>query len=313
MWVRQLKLSASQKIMALNSPVIHPKGYPDFPINGLSFYPENVELVRSRLYLQDGDRANTQAVLLCDPDNPHSKSGTAVAVYLYDRMVGHVPEESSALFFQLISEVGGIARSEAVFYYSSEGRSACRLDVGFPPSWDSPIEGIEPNYLDGDGTFSFRMRSAKYPIDWERVKTFNPDIYLEVGETYKGAGYLTLADYGRSPYLDTDFEEVTAKPFEADESLVNRILASVGGKAKVEFVLTRTSEKSHKTKLDLDLSKSKKARESKSKKRSGTKRTVKPGHKINKRRRAKSSVWMKILFGKPKRKKSTWRSFLLGD
>ena len=63
MWVRQLKLSSSQKIMGLNSPVIHPKGYPDFPINGLSFYSENVELVRSRLYLQDGDRANTQAVL----------------------------------------------------------------------------------------------------------------------------------------------------------------------------------------------------------------------------------------------------------
>ena len=48
MWIRQLKLSSRQKIMALSSPVIHPKGYPDFPINGLSFYPENVELVRSR-------------------------------------------------------------------------------------------------------------------------------------------------------------------------------------------------------------------------------------------------------------------------
>jgi hypothetical protein len=263
--------------------------------------------------LQDGDRANTQAVLLCDPDNPHSKSGTAVAVYLYDRMVGHVPEESSALFFQLISEIGGISRSEAVFYYSSEGRSACRLDVGFPPSWDSPIEGIEPDYLDGDGTFSFRMRSAKYPIDWERVKTFNPDIYLEVGETYKGAGYLTLADYGRSPYLDTDFEEVTAKPFEADESRVNRILASVGGKAKVEFVLTRTSEKSHKTKLDLDLSKRKTSREAKSEPRSGN-TDVKPTVRaFSKKRRARRSVWMKILFGKPKRKKSIWRSIIFGD
>lgn len=313
MWVRQLKLSSSQKNMALNSPVIHPKGYPDFPINGLAFYSENIELVRSRLYLQDGDRANTQAVLLCDPDNPHSKSGTAVAVYLHDRMVGHVPAESSAFFFQLISEVGGIARSEAVFYYSSEGHSACRLDVGFPPSWDSPIEGIEPDYLDGDGTFSFRMRSAKYPIDWERVKAFNPDFYLEVGETYKGAGYLTLADYGRSPYLDTDFEEVTAKPFEADESRVNRILASVGGKAKVEFVLTRTSEKSHKTKLDLDLSKRKTSREAKSEPRSGN-TDVKPTVRaFSKKRRARRSVWMKILFGKPKRKKSIWRSIIFGD
>jgi hypothetical protein len=313
MWVRQLKLSASQKIMALNSPVIHPKGYPDFPINGLSFYPENVELVRSRLYLQDGDRTNTQAVLLCDPDNPHSKSGTAVAVYLHDRMVGHVPAESSAFFFQLISEVGGIARSEAVFYYSSEGRSACRLDVGFPPSWDSPIEGLEPDYLDGDGTFSFRMRSAKYPIDWERVKTFNPEIYLEVGETYKGAGYLTKSDYGRSPYLDTDFEEITAKPFEADESLVDKVLASVGGRAKVEFVLTRISEKSHKTKLDLDLSRRKKARETQSKKLSSTKRPKPPGPTYKKKRRSKRSVWMKILFGKPKRKKSIWRGLFFGD
>jgi hypothetical protein len=74
MWVRQLKLSSSQKIMALNSPVIHPKGYPDFPINGLSFYPENIELVRSRLYLQDGDLSETSGTPTCQKVPPSVKS-----------------------------------------------------------------------------------------------------------------------------------------------------------------------------------------------------------------------------------------------
>jgi hypothetical protein len=313
MWLRQMGLSLSQKILASQSPVIHPMGYPEFPINGLSFYQENVQRAASRMGIADGDNATTQAVLVCEPENPHSKSGTAVAVYLSSYMVGHIPSESSSFFFNLILPVGGIARADARFYFSRDGNSACRLDVGYPPSWEAPIEGIEPDYLDGDGTFSLRMRTAKYPIDWERVRAFNPDIYIEVGESYTGGGYLTQPGYRRSPYLDTDFEEITAKPYEADEAFVNRLLASVGGKAKVEYLLTRTSEKSHKVKLDLDVSKWKNSSRTKTSKPSVSKAVNIAGVNAPKKRRSKKSVWMKMLFGKPRRKKSIWRGLFLGD
>ena len=312
MWVRQMKLNLTQRVQARESPVIYPKGWPDFPINGLTFYQENIERIRSGLLLSDNDETITEAILVCEPDNPYSKSGTAVAVYLNALKVGYVPDESSAYFFKLLKGSGGIARAEARFYYSSDGYSSCRLDVNFPPSWEAPIQGIEPDYLEGDGTFSFRMRSGKFPINWEQVKALNPDIYIEVGDTYTGAGYLTMSDYGRSPYLDTDFQEVTAKPYESDDVLINRLLASVGGQAKVEFVLTRTSEKSHSTKLDLDVSKWRAANKSKPTKPKTPNSTF-GVWSSPKKRRPKKSVWIKILFGKPKRKKSVWRGFFLGD
>lgn len=312
MWVRQMKLNPTQKLQAFQAPVIYPKGWPDFPVNGLTFYPENVQRIRSLLSLEDNSEILTEAVLVYEPDNPYSKSGTAVAVYVRALKVGYVPSESSEYFFRLLTSSQGIARADARFYYSADGHSSCRLDVSFPPSWDAPIQGIEPDYLEGDGTFSFRMRSSKYPIDWGQINTLRPEIYIDIGDTFLGAGYLTMSDYGRSPYLDTDFQEVTAKPYEADEAIVNRLLASVGGQAKVEFVLTRTSEKSHTTKLDLDVSKWRATNKSNPTKPKTPNSTL-GVWSSSKKRRPKKSVWMKILFGKPKRKKSVWRGLFLGD
>ena len=313
MWVRQMRLDMNQRFRAMDAPIVYPQGFPNFPINGLSFYPENIERVRSSLSLKDNDETMVQAVLVCEPDNPHSKRGTAVAVYVKSFKVGYVPDGSSSLFFSLLKSSGGMARADARFYYSSDGYSSCRLDVGFPPSWEAPIEGIEPEYLDGDGTFSFRMRAAKYPIDWSQIKTSKPQLYLEIGETYTDAGYLTMADFGRSPFLDTDYGEVTAKPYVSDEDLVNRLLASMGGQSKVEFRITRTSETSHSVKLDLDVSRWRMAKKPSSQKSRDSAANVFGAKAAARKGSPRTSPWIKILFGKPRRKKSVWRDLFFGD
>jgi hypothetical protein len=316
MWTRQMKLNHQQKYALVEAPILYAKGYPDFPISGLSNYAENVESVRKGLYLNDGDHTQTEAVLVCEPDNPYSQNRTAVAVYVADFKVGYVPNLSSSLFFDVVSSVGGICRAGCRFYYSNEGSSSCRLDVNFPPSFSAPSRNPELVMLEGPETFNFRMRSSKYPIDWSSLKEKESELYLEVGDTYIGVGNLIISEFERSPYLLTAFGIETAKPFQADERLVNRVLATVGGEARVGFALTRTSLSSHSTKLDLDLSKWKEAEKAYEKDKGRKNNQIqdpKPRANYRKRSSSSASTWSKILFGKPKRKKSIWSSIFFGD
>lgn len=315
MWTRQMKLNYQQKFALVEAPLLHPKGYPDFPIVGISNYVDNVNSVRKALDLNDGDESLVDAVLVCEPENPYSPDRTAVAVYVSDFKVGYVPNLSSSLFFDVISEVGGICRANCRFYFSDEGSSSCRLDVNFPPSFSKPSRNPELVKLEGPETYQFRMRSSKYPIDWLSLAEKGSDLYLEVGETYIGVGNLIISEYGRSPYLQTDFGIETAKPYQADERTVNRVLASVGGEALVGFALTRTSLTSHSTKLDLDLSKWKQAEKAQQEAKRRVEKPVVRATRTTPRKAKSAKVnWGQLILGKPKRrKKSTWSSLFFGD
>lgn len=314
-WVRQMKLNYQQKVALVEAPLLYPKGHPDFPIVGISNYTDNVKSVRKTLGLNNGDDSLWYAVLVCEPDNPYSSDRTAVAVYVSDFKVGYVPNLSSSLFFDVISEVGGICRANCRFYYSDEGASSCRLDVNFPPSFSAPSRNPESVKLEGPETYEFRMRSSKYPIDWPSLEEKGSDLHLEVGDTYIGVGNLIISEYQRSPYLQTDFGIETAKPYQADERIVNRVLAKVGGEALVGFLLTRTSLTSHSTKLDLDLSKWKQAEKANAE---AKRRAERPSVRTTKAKRRKSRSakvnWGAFILGKPTRKKkSIWSSLFFGD
>ena len=315
MWTRQMKLNYQQKLALVEAPLLYPKGYPDFPVVGISNYVDNVNSVRKALGLNNGDDSLWFAVLVCDPDNPYSKSGKAVAVYVNDLKVGHIPSLSSSLFFDVISEVGGICRANCRFYYSDEGTSSCRLDVNFPPSFSQPSRNPQLVRLEGPETYEFRMRSSKYPIDWPSLAEKGSDLYLEVGDTYIGVGNLIISEYGRSPYLQTDFGIETAKPYQTDERIVNRVLATVGGEALVGFALTRTSPTSHSTKLDLDLSKWKQAEKAQQEvKRRAENPVVRTTRATPRKAKSAKVNWGQLLLGKPKRrKKTTWSSLFFGD
>ena len=86
MWVRQMKLNYQQKFALAEAPTLYPKGFPDFQVVGLSFYPDNVNAVRKSLFMNDGDNTLTEAVLVCDPDNPYSEDGSAVAVFVNEAL-----------------------------------------------------------------------------------------------------------------------------------------------------------------------------------------------------------------------------------
>jgi hypothetical protein len=315
MWTRQMKLNYQQKLALVEAALLYPKGYPDFPIVGISNYVDNVNSVRKTLGLDNGDDSLVDAVLVCEPDNPYSPDRTAVAVYVRGFKVGYVPNLSSSLFFDVIAEVGGICRANCRFYYSDEGSSSCRLDVNFPPSFSKPSRNPQLVKLEGPETYQFRMRSSKYPIDWTSLADKGSDLYLEVGDTYIGVGNLIISEFGRSPYLQTDFGIETSKPYQADERIVNRVLASVGGEALVGFALTRISSTSHSTKLDLDLSKWKQAEKAQ---QDSKRRVEKPVVRATTTtpRKAKSATvnWGHLLLGKPKRRKtSNWSSIFFGD
>lgn len=315
MWTRQMKLNYQQKVALVEAPLLYPKGYPDFPIVGISNYADNVKSVKKALGLNNGDDSLWYAVLVCEPDNPYSSDRTAVAVYVSDFKVGYVPNLSSSLFFDVISEVGGICRANCRLYYSDEGNSSCRLDVSFPPSFSEPSRNPQLVQLEGPETYEFRMRSSKYPIDWPALGERNSDLYLEVGDTYIGVGNLIFSEYGRSPYLQTGFGIETAKPYQADERIVNRVLAKVGGEALVGFSLTRTSLTSHSTKLDLDLSKWKQAEKANAEAKRRAERPLVRTTKAKRRKPRSAKVnWGAIILGKPTRKKkSIWSSLFFGD
>jgi hypothetical protein len=314
-WVRQMKLNTQQKHALAESPTLYPKGFPDFPAVGLSFYTDNVNAVRKSLFMNDGDNTLTEAVLVCDPENPYSESGTAVAVFVNELKVGHLPSLSSGIFFDVISTVGGICKVQCNFYYSEEGKSACRLDVAFPPSFSKPSRNPELVKLEGQNTFDFRMRSSKYPINWSSLSERESPLYLEVGDTYFGIGNLIMSEYQRSPYLQTEFAIETAKPYQADERIVNRVLATVGGEALVGFSLTRTSPTSHSTKLDLDLSKWKQAEKAHNEAKKRSERPVAKATTTKPRKSKSVNVnWGQLILGKPtRRKKTTWSSLFFGD
>jgi hypothetical protein len=188
--------------------------------------------------------------------------------------------------------------------------------VNFPPSFSPPSRNPELAMLEGPETYNFRMRSSKYPIAWGSLQEKQSELYLDVGDTYVGVGNLIISEFERSPYLQTAFAIETAKPFQADERLINRVLATVGGEARVGYALTRTSLTSHSTKLDLDLSswkEAEKAYNDAKKRKTDPIQTKKLQVKGNKKRSSSASTWTKILFGKPKRKKSGWSSIFFGD
>jgi hypothetical protein len=310
-----MKLNYQQKLALAEAPLLYPKGYPDFPIVGISNYVANVKSVSKALGLSNGDDSLWYAVLVCEPDNPYSPDRTAVAVYVSDFKVGYVPNLSSSLFFDVISEVGGICRANCRFYFSDEGSSSCRLDVNFPPSFSKPSRNPQLVKLEGPETYQFRMRSSKYPIDWSSLAEQGSDLYLEVGDTYMGIGNLIISEYGRSPYLQTDFGIETSKPYQADERIVNRVLASVGGEALVGFALTRTSLTSHSTKLDLDLSKWRQAEKAQQEVKRRVEKPVARATRTTPRKAKSATVnWGQLILGKPKRrKKSNWSSLFFGD
>ena len=76
-------------------------------VAGESFYPEAMAALRKHFRTKGNSEHIVEAELRCDPDNPHSSDGTAVAVYIRELKVGHIPSAISRRVFDQVNAEGG--------------------------------------------------------------------------------------------------------------------------------------------------------------------------------------------------------------
>jgi hypothetical protein len=224
----------------------------EYKVVGVSFHQENFERLRKQIGRDLGEDATVRIILRHEPENKKSPSRSAVAVYSEGLHLGHIPEVAAPIFASLLKSSSGLARADARIYFGITGPNSLRLRIELPPRFEHQERkdrGLSK--LQGDGEYSFPMRTKKYPIDWEALSARKTQVpVLEVGESFVGDdGVLTIGEFGRSPYFFCHYGYI-AKPKIADERKVNESLAVLGGQASVSYKLTRTGLDSHELALD---------------------------------------------------------------
>ena len=83
---------------------------------GESFYKKSFEELRKHLKSEGGTEHIVEVELRNDPDNEYSASGKAVAVFIRDKKVGHVPEWLAPKVFDTLEPEGGTVTLGARLY-----------------------------------------------------------------------------------------------------------------------------------------------------------------------------------------------------
>ena len=79
----------------------------ELEVVGEFYHPDSFAALRA-LFGTEGDSEHiVEAELRIDPDNPYSDSGMAVAVYVKDMHVGHIPELLAPNIYELVEPKGG--------------------------------------------------------------------------------------------------------------------------------------------------------------------------------------------------------------
>lgn len=248
-------LDRKTEALAKDSPELAISESDEYRVVGVSYRHDNFERLKQILGKSDGDEAVVGVVLRHEPENQQSVSRCAIAVYSSGLHLGYIPEVSAPIFADLLEKSSGLGRAQARAYFGSNGPNSLSLRIEWPPRFQhDEVKKFELIRLNGDGKYSFPMRTSKYPIYWELLsKRKYPVPELEVGEVFVGDdGLLTAGEFGRSPYFSCRYGYI-AKPKVADEYLVNRHLSALGGQARVNYQLIRTGPRSHKLTLDWDL------------------------------------------------------------
>ena len=83
---------------------------------GEMFYKKSFEALREELKTEGNTEHVVEVELRNDPDNEYSDSGKAVAVFIRDKKVGHVPEWLAPKVFDQLEPVGGTVTLGARLY-----------------------------------------------------------------------------------------------------------------------------------------------------------------------------------------------------
>ncbi|MCF8522730.1 MAG: hypothetical protein K9G08_03075 [Pontimonas sp.] len=101
-----------------SAPIVQkePEPLDEIQVVGEFFYKKSFEALREQLK-SDGDTEHiVEAELRNDPDNEYSDSGKAVAVFIRDKKVGHVPEWLAPKVFDKLEPEGGTVTLGARLY-----------------------------------------------------------------------------------------------------------------------------------------------------------------------------------------------------
>lgn len=96
---------------------------------GESFYRASFDELRALLKSPGESEHLVEVELRNDPDNEYSESGKAVAVFIRDRKVGHVPEILAPKVFDALEPDGGVATLGARLWLDSPGAKPQRNSV----------------------------------------------------------------------------------------------------------------------------------------------------------------------------------------
>ena len=88
----------------------------EIQVVGEMFYKKSFEALREDLKTEGNTEHIVEVELRNDPDNEYSDSGKAVAVFIRDKKVGHVPEWLTPKVFDQIEPEGGIVTLGARLY-----------------------------------------------------------------------------------------------------------------------------------------------------------------------------------------------------
>jgi hypothetical protein len=104
--------AASSKPMAQKEP----EPLDEIQVVGEFFYKKSFEALREYLKSEGDTEHIVEAELRNDPDNEYSDSGKAVAVFIRDKKVGHVPEWLAPKVFDKLEPEGGTVTLGARLY-----------------------------------------------------------------------------------------------------------------------------------------------------------------------------------------------------
>lgn len=112
---------------------------PRFDIVGESFYRANFEKIRIANEFKVGQTNTTIATLVAEPENEYSQNGKAVSVQIGGLSVGHIPEASNSIFFDLLIANGGMATCQVELCLPPDAgevlaKNSVRLLIAMPPA-----------------------------------------------------------------------------------------------------------------------------------------------------------------------------------
>jgi hypothetical protein len=103
---------------ATSAPIVQkePEPLDEIQVVGEFFYKKSFEALREHLKSEGDTEHIVEAELRNDPDNEYSDSGKAVAVFIRDKKVGHVPEWLAPKVFDKLEPEGGTVTLGARLY-----------------------------------------------------------------------------------------------------------------------------------------------------------------------------------------------------